>query len=111
MKHFERLSTFDRVGLELVSILGTWLGLMIALASDTRLTPAVALLFPGFVVGIIVTRLFGVTAGVLTCGVSNGAAYGFLLYGWYRLAAALRRKIPQWLAAVANSLAHREGRR
>jgi len=48
MKHRGRLSTFDRMGLGLVSILGTCIGLMIALASDIRLTPAVALLFPVF---------------------------------------------------------------
>jgi uncharacterized membrane protein len=86
------------------------MGLMIGRASDTRLTPAVALLFPGYVVGMIVAHLLGSAAGVLACGMSNGAAYGFLLYGWYRLAAALRRRIPSWLAAAALSLARR-GRR
>jgi hypothetical protein len=110
MKRRGRLSTFDRMGVGLVSILGTCIGLMIALASDIRLTPAVALLFPGLLVGVIVARLFGIAAGVLACGVSNGAAYGFLLYGLCRLAAALRRRIPIWFAALANALAHRVSR-
>jgi hypothetical protein len=111
MKRLERLSTFDRVGVGLVSILGTCIGLIIAAASDIRLTPVVALQFPGLVVGMIVARLFGMTAGVLACGVSNGAAYGFLLYGWCRLTAALRRRIPKWFAAVGAVLAHRACRR
>ena len=106
-----RLSTFDRVGIGLVSILGTCIGLMIALASDIRLTPVVALLFPGLLVGMVVARLFGIAVGVLACGVSNGAAYGFLLYGWYRLPAALRRGIPIWFAAIANALVRRGDRR
>lgn len=62
----------------------------------------VALLFPGLAVGMIVARLFGVGAGVLACAVSNGAAYGFLLFGFYRLAAALRKLIPTWLGATAR---------
>src|SRR5689334_16918078 len=89
-----QLSTFDRVGIVVASILGTCIGLVVAVASDVSLTPVVALLFPGFVVGMIVARLFGITAGVLACSVSNGAAYGFLLYGWCRLTSALRRRIP-----------------
>ena len=71
---------------------------------------AVALLFPGLVVGIVVARLFGITSGVLAYGMSNGAVYGFLRYGWFRLTAALRRKIPTWFSAIANSVAHRGNR-
>jgi hypothetical protein len=82
------------------------MGLMVGLASDIRITREAALLFPGFLGGMIVARLFGITAGVVACGVSNGAACGFLLYGWCRLAEALRQKIPGWFAAVGNSLAH-----
>jgi hypothetical protein len=107
MKRLERLSTFDRVGVGLVSILGTCIGLMIAVAPDVRLTPETALLFPGLAVGMTVARLFGITAGVLACGVSNGAVYGFLLYGWCRLIAALRRRIPTWFSAVGKSVARR----
>ena len=81
---------FDRVGVVIVTLLGTCMGLMVALASDIRLTPVLALLFPVLVMGIVVARLFGAAAGVFACGVSNGAAVGFLLYGWYRLANALR---------------------
>jgi len=40
--------------------------------------------FPGLLIGLVAARLFGITAGGLACGVSNGAAYGFRLYGWYR---------------------------
>jgi hypothetical protein len=55
-----RLSTFDRVGVGLVSILGTCIGLMMSLASDIRVTPAVALLFPGLLVGVVGAQLFGI---------------------------------------------------
>ena len=84
----------------MVSIFGTGIGIMIALASDIGPTPAAVLLFPGFLAGMIVARLLGTTAGVVAGAVSNGAAYGFLLYGWCRLAAALRRRIPSWFASV-----------
>ena len=87
------LSTFDRVGVGLVSVLGTCIGLMMALAPHIQLIPLVALLFPGLPVGVVVARLFGLTAGVLACGVANGAAYGLLLYGWCRLANALRQRL------------------
>jgi len=107
MERRGRLSTFDRVGVGLLSILGTCIGLMISLASDLRLTPMVTILFPGLVVGTTVARLFGITAGVLACGVSNGAACGLLLYGWCRLTATLRRRIPGWFATLANSLVRR----
>lgn len=53
-------------------------------------SPLLAMLFPGLLIGIVTARLFGITAGVLACGVSNGPAYRFLLYGWWWLAAALR---------------------
>jgi uncharacterized membrane protein len=110
MERRGRISAFDRVGIVVVSILGTCIGLLIGVASDVSLTPAVALLFPGLVAGTIVSRLFGITAGVVACGVSNGAAYGLLLYGWYRLAAALRWRIPIWFAALANALARHGSR-
>jgi hypothetical protein len=59
MKRCGRLSTFDRAGIVILSILGTCMGLMIGLASDIRLTLPVALLFlallfPGVLVGMIV---------------------------------------------------------
>ena len=87
------------------------MGLLLTLASDVRLTPTVISLAPGLLLGLVVARLFGVAVGVLACGVSNGVAYGSLLYGWYRLTAALRQHIPMWLATVAAVLAHRAGRR
>lgn len=89
--------------------LGTCLGLMIAFASDLKLNLAVAVVFPGVLIGTAVARLFGETAAVLACGASNGAAYGLLLYGWYRLATALRSRIPTWFT-MASSWINRAGR-
>ena len=91
----------------LVTVLGTCLGAMIAQLSDVELTLTTALLFPGFLVRPTARHLFGTTAGTLACCLGNGAAYGCLLYGWFRLAAALRRRIPEWFGALGRSLAQR----
>jgi hypothetical protein len=47
-----KLSAFDRLGIVVVVLLGTCIGLEIALASDFRLTLALALLFPGLLIGL-----------------------------------------------------------
>jgi hypothetical protein len=43
-----KLSAFDRLGIVVVVLLGTAIGLEIAFASDIKLTPMLASLFPGF---------------------------------------------------------------
>jgi hypothetical protein len=67
-----------------VAFLGTCIGPGVGL-STLRLTLIVALLFPGLPVGFVVARIFGIAAGVVACSVSNGVAYGLLMYGWDRL--------------------------
>src|SRR5437879_1637934 len=100
------LSTFDRIGVVIVTILGACIGLEMALASDIKLTPTLALLFPGLVIGFVVAQILGITAGVLVCAAANGAAYGLLLYGWNRLVSALAQRIPKWLTGAAVCLTH-----
>lgn len=96
-----KLSAFDRIGLVVVTLLGTCIGLEIGLASDISLTPILALLFPGLLIGFGVARILGLAAGVFTCAAANGAAYGLLLYGWYRLSSGLAYRIPKWLDSLA----------
>jgi hypothetical protein len=109
MKPAERLSTFDWVGVGLVTILGFFPGLIIAVPASDGGRPSLGLLilFPGSGVGMIVMRMFGITPGVVASGTVNGAAYGFLLYGWCRLAGGLRRRIPRWMGAAGAALAER----
>jgi hypothetical protein len=99
-----KLSAFDRVGIVVITLLGTCIGLEIGLASDIRLTPILALLFPGILIGLGVARILGVAAGVFACGAANGAAYGLFLYGWYRLSSALAYSIPKWLRSLGVRL-------
>lgn len=95
---------FDRVGVLIVTVIGSLIGLEIALASDIKLTPLVATLFPGLLVGVVVARAFGEVAGVITCAVSNGALYGLALYCWIRLATAIAHSFPIWLVSIAARL-------
>lgn len=77
MRATTNLSTFDRVGIWVVALLGTPIGLMIATALDLRVTPTLALIvFPGLPVGVVATRLFGTSVGAFVSALSNGAAYG-----------------------------------
>jgi hypothetical protein len=92
-----KLSAFDRAGIVVVMLLGTCIGLEIASASDIRLTPMLALLFPDVLIGFGVAPILGAPVGVIACAAANGAAYGFFLYGWYRLSSALAYGIPKWL--------------
>lgn len=80
------LDAFDKVGVVVVTILGTGIGLMIATTSDIRLTLMLFIIFPGVAVGYLTFKLFGLTAGVVLTGVVNGASYGLLLYAWDGLA-------------------------
>jgi uncharacterized membrane protein len=84
------LDAFDKIGVVVVTILGTGLGLLTALASDIRLTPMFVVMFPGLAVGYVAAKLFGFTAGVVSTALANGAVYGLLLYAWDRLADRLQ---------------------
>ena len=83
-----------------MSLFGVCIGLLIASASDVRITPTLVMIFPGILIGVAVVRFWGATAAVIACGMANGIVYGFLLYGWYRLAGALRNALPQWRGSV-----------
>lgn len=92
------LDAVDRAGVVGVTILGTALGLLIAVASDIPLKPIVFVMFPGFAVGYVAAKLFGFTAAVVLTALANGAIYGLLLYSWDRLcnklASVLRTMTP-----------------
>ena len=92
------LDALDRAGVVIVTILGTCLGLLMALASDIRLTPMFVVMFPGLAVGYVAAKLFGFTAAVVLTALANGAVYGLLLYSWDRLcsklSSVLRRMSP-----------------
>ena len=96
-----RLSTFDRVGAVIVAVLGTLAGLVAPGLHSIIPSPTPLLLFPGLLVGWPAAHLFGMTVGVLACGVPNGAACGFLLYAWHRLANAMAARIPIWFRGLA----------
>ena len=84
-----KLSTFDRLGVAVVMTLGTFIGSGVGLASDTTLAPVFLFLCPGLLAGAGVDASFGFAAGLISCGIANGAAYGLILYGWDRAANAL----------------------
>jgi hypothetical protein len=90
-----KLSTFDRIGVAFVTLVGAGLGLMIFTASAIRLTPMLALVFPGFGMGVFVSKFAGPYTSRIVAGVANGTYYGLLLYAWDRLA--------NWLSARLGS--------
>ena len=104
-------NALDRLGIAIVSVLGAFLGLLMATASDIRITPTLLLIFPGLLIGVAVARGLTVTGGIAACALANGVAYGLLLYGWYRFAGALRCRLPHWLGSaglrVSRAMSHR----
>lgn len=70
-----------------------------------------AILFPGVLIGFPVARIFGIGAGVVACTVSNGVAYGLLLYGWNRLLSAVAEGLPKWLNHLAVRLSRSSSHR
>ena len=83
------LSTFDRIGVVVVALLGTCLGLEglnMATANDSFGLPAVAVILPGAVIGFLILKFVGFAVAVIVSGVSNGVIYGVFMYGWNRLA-------------------------
>jgi hypothetical protein len=105
------LTTFDWVGVACVAFLGACFGGLIATASDIKLTPALALLFPGIVIGVGVGMIFGRWAGVVASALLNGIAFGALLYGWNRLANQLAQRIPEWMGSLGAAMSRRSVRR
>jgi len=86
------LDAFDKLGVVVVTLLGTLLGWMIATASDTTLTPVLTIVFPGVAIGYVAFKLLGLPAAVALTGIANGAIYGLLLYLWDRLVNSLSRR-------------------
>lgn len=106
-----KLSRFDWTGVVCVGFLGACFGGLIVTASDIKLTPAVALLFPGIVIGVGVAMMFGQWAGVVASALANGIAFGALLYGWDRLANELAHRIPEWMSSLGAAMSQRPIRR
>jgi len=110
-----KLSTFDRAGVVVVALLGACLGGMFATAmargNDITITPTLAFIIPGLPIGMAVSRMLGLSAGIFASALSNGAAYGLILYGWDRLANALANRIPTWFRRVRVRLASHSDRR
>jgi hypothetical protein len=95
----ERLSGFDKLGVVVVAFLGTVLGLMITMTSDTKLTPSLFVMFPGLAIGYIAFKLFGLATAVALTAVANGAIYGILLYSWDRLVNRISRRATDYARA------------
>jgi hypothetical protein len=106
-----KLTSFDWIGVGFVAFLGACFGGMIATASDIGLTPTLALLFPGLLIGMGVAMVFGHWAGVFASALSNGIAFGALLYGWDRMANELAQRIPNWMSKLAAAVSNRSKRR
>jgi hypothetical protein len=81
MKTSPPLGTFDRIGVAVVALLGAGLGWGIATANDIVLTPMLALVFPGSVLGFAVSKSVGQNIVGIASGVANGAIYGLVWYG------------------------------
>jgi len=115
MRTPRNLSTFDRAGVVVVTLLGACLGGMIATAmargNDITITPTLDFIIPGLPIGMPVSRMFGLSAGIFASALSNGAAYGLILYGWDRLANAMANRIPTWFRRIAVGLSAGSGRR
>ena len=92
MKASPPLSTFDRIGVAVVALLGTCLGFGIATVNDIAFTPTLALIFPGSVLGFAVSKFVCRNVAGIVSGVTNGAIHGLLLYGWNRLANRIPRR-------------------
>ena len=83
------MSTFDRSGVVLLTLLGGYAGLLMATASEG--THSGSLILPGLWAGAAAGRILGFPAGVLVSTVANAAAYGGALYVWDRFLSALTR--------------------
>ena len=86
MKTSKALSTFDRIGVAVVALLGTCLGWGITIANDIALTPTLAFIFPGSAIGFAASKIVGRNIAGIVSGAANGVIYGLLLYGWNRIA-------------------------
>ncbi len=86
------LDAVDKLGVLVVTLLGTLLGWMIAMTSDIRLTPMLIVMFPGSAIGYAAFKPFGLSTTVALTGIANGAIYGLLLYSWDRLVNSLSKR-------------------
>jgi hypothetical protein len=86
------LSTFDRVGVVIVALLGTCIGFFAALTTDTNFM-GLSIMSPGTLIGAGVASVLGLTAGICVSALANGAIFGLLLYSWDRMANALVDRI------------------
>ena len=111
MRTHPELSAFDRLGIAIVSLLGLCIGLLMASSSDVRITPTLVIIVPGLLIGFAVVRSLGITGAAIACGMANAVLYGVLLYSWYRLADALRKRIPHWFGSVGLRLSRVLSRR
>lgn len=82
-----------------MATIGMLMGLIMGAGSDS--VPMYLIPAPGVLVGVIAAAAFGRTAGMLTCAVANGAAYGFLMYAWDRLANRAAARLPIWSESLA----------
>jgi hypothetical protein len=98
------ISRFDRFGIAVVSTLGLGIGLLIASAYDIGITPTLAIIVPGMLIGVAFARVFGNPGAAIACGIANGVVYGLLLYGWYRVAGALQNALPRWFGSAGKRL-------
>lgn len=116
-RHFDSVATLskasrsDRLGVVVLGLLGAALGVLLASASDLRLTPALFIIAPGFAAGLAVGIALGPAAGVVACSVSNALAYAAVMCGWYRVALLLRTGFPRWFRSAGVGLARKRSRR
>lgn len=87
-----QLSAFDRIGVAVVAFLGTLLGWEISNATDIVLAPTLAVVFPGFAIGVAVSKIVSHNILEMVSGLSNGVIYGLLLYEWDRVANRISRR-------------------
>jgi hypothetical protein len=79
---------------------------MIAMASDTKPTLMLFVLFPGLAIGYIAFKVFGLATAVGLTGVANGAAYGVLLYSWDRLVNRIASAATNYARASTSTPIH-----
>jgi hypothetical protein len=77
---------------------------LIASASDIGITPTLAIIVPGMLIGVAFAHVFGSPGATMACGIANGVVYGLLLYGWYRIADALRNALPRRFGSAGKRL-------
>ena len=102
------LSRFDRLAVGCVTLTSATSGLLFAVefghVSDANPMTFALATFPGFGAGWVVASAAGRTSGALVCSVLNGAAYGSVLYAWFRFMNYLARVMPKVGRRLGTSL-------